>query len=359
MCSRQASDDEAADKRTKRSKRVLKRKDEQRESKMDKSITQLDIDEIRSFYRQSDGRQKRFRTIFDEFQRRLSDTYGITLPPGVRRLGRNMYQEINSDTPYVLEFIVSELLEKLGKTHETIEILNPEGMYNLCVGIGRTSAAKQENKQNQNARPYAFQKIIVKGDVGSFYGGMPIDRYLIHHIRGSVGRSFMDNAKQGKIIVDNVADESAAQVNSGARFLFKDYVGPRLGWGQRGGSIVTLKNLPFNAGLFAAGGTILTLGDEIDEEIGSGMLEGRNYTPRTHRNIGGRDAGVRPVGPEDYRFIAEALNPFIEELDIATQGRGRISQELFNETNPALSINGMSYDFSRYHVVVPKRTLQD
>lgn len=309
----------------------------------------LDINKLRELYIATETPRKRYREIFEDLQKTIMETYGFELPEGIRRLSRNMYHEINSDTPYVLDGLTHGLIEKMGQEHETIIIKNPAGIYNLCAGLGGSSL--------ESNTEFLLKNIIVEGDVGLFYGGYAANRYVTHHIKGSAGRSFMDNAQQGKAIIEGIADDSAAQVNHGADFLFKDLVGPRLAWAQRGGNVVTLNNLPYNAGMFMAKGTIITLGEKVEDDIGPGILGGTIYTPINHDKILGKGAAIIPVRPEDYARIAGALNPFIEELGISIDGE-KIDHTRFNHDNPMLEINGKMYDFSKYFTILPKRDLK-
>ena len=275
----------------------------------------IDLDEIMKIASPEEGS---FRSKYNNINLALKK-YGVEIPEHIARAARDMYQDITITTPYILEFIVNSLLDKA--EDDTILIKNPNGIYNLCCG-----KTKVDN-------------IIVEGDVGPFYGAFSTNKY--HHIKGCAGRSFMDNAYSGKVVVEGIADDSAAQVNHGAKFLFKGYTGPRLGWAQRSGFIVTLDNLPFNAGLFMAGGFILTLGENIEAEQGPDMMAGAIYTPKATKENLGKKTCSKQLEQADYDNIASALDTFKEELDISDQ------------FDPAqMMINGKRYDFSKYYKIV-------
>lgn len=303
---------------------------------------EVDIDKIRDLAKEIGTDGRRFKEVFGNVKNNVEEKYGISLSEHLYRLARDMYHAVTPDVPYVLEFIVSELIDNAGQEYGSVIILNPKGIYNLCCGLGRSAVASSG---------YRLAEVIVNGDVGSFYGGYSANRYFFHHIKGNAGRSFMDNAQQGNVILEGVADDSAAQVNHGANFLFKRYVGPRLAWGQRGGNIITLENLPFNAGLFMAGGNIITLGDKIEGELGPDMQEGRIYTPKISSNTLGIGTFFTGMEIEDYTRIADALYPFLKELGIEEENL----HEHFNSGKTTLRINGEKYDFSKYYKIMPQR----
>ena len=310
--------------------------------KMDKKTYTLDIDYIRGLNKKIESNNKKFKEAFGNIKNIVKEEFGINIPEHLRRLSIDMYKEIRLDTPYVLDFVVKGIVESVGQEYEQIVIKNPKGIYNLCAGLGSSSVV--------NGSKFSLEEIIVEGDVGTYYGALSADRQFSHTIKGCAGRSFMDNCRKGKIIVEGIADDGAAQVNHGAYFLFEEKVGPRLACLQRSGGVVTLKNLPFNTGLYMTGGNILTLGDDIEDEIGPDMKEGRIYVPKLNSNILGKGAVGVQIQAEDYGRIFDVLKPFSKELDI--------SADCLNENNPVMMINGMEYNFSKYYKIMPKNLLE-
>ncbi|HLC96444.1 MAG TPA: hypothetical protein VJH97_03925 [Candidatus Nanoarchaeia archaeon] len=298
----------------------------------------LDLNEIRDMNGVTETPSK-FQEAFLAIKEKTEKQFGVKLHDGMRRISRDMYHSVTPKTPFMLQFIVAEIIDALGQNNEKLSIKNPLGVYNLCAGIGRSYTL---------GKGWTLGRVVTEGDVGSFYGSHSADVDMVHHVHGCAGRSFMNNALQGMGIVDGVADEGAGQVNHGASILIKGKAGARLGWGQRAGNIVTLKNIPLNAGLFMAGGSIITLGDEVDEELGPDMQEGTIYVPYAHDHICGKGAACKKIEEIDYARIKDALKPFEQELNI-------IGLTEFNQNTTFLTVDGKALDFSKFYKILPER----
>jgi glutamate synthase domain-containing protein 3 len=175
-----------------------------------------------------------------------------------------------------------------GSGIERVEILNPDGMHSIAVGL--------------NARI----DVHIRGHAGYFIAGMNQQANVTIH--GNVGWSVAENMMSGKVHVHGHASESAGASAHGGILIIDGDASSRCGISLKGGDIVVGGSVGHFSAFMAQAGHLVVCGD-AGPNLGDSLYEARIYVRGRIHSLGS-DAKIEPMTAEDdeivQRLLAEA-----------------------------------------------------
>jgi glutamate synthase domain-containing protein 3 len=198
------------------------------------------------------------------------------LPPTAARqfdLSRSSVRELN-------QFLHRDLA---GVEH--VEILHPNGMHNLAVGVD------------------ADVRIDIRGHAGYFIGGMNKRARITVH--GSVGWSVAENIMSGSVRVRGNASECAAASGHGGLVVIEGNASSRCGISMKGCDIVVGGSVGHVSAFMAQAGRLVVCGD-AGPSLGDSLYEAVLYIRGKVHSLGA-DAQEEPMQESDVADVGDLL----------------------------------------------------
>lgn len=166
-----------------------------------------------------------------------------------------------------------------------IEILHPNGMHNLAVGVD------------------ADVDIDIRGHAGYFIGGMNKRARITVH--GSVGWSVGENIMSGLVRVRGNASECAAASGHGGLVVIEGNASSRCGISMKGCDIVVGGGVGHASAFMAQAGRLVVCGD-AGPGLGDSLYEAVLYVRGKVHSLGA-DAQEEPMQEFDLAGIGDLL----------------------------------------------------
>jgi len=180
------------------------------------------------------------------------------------------------------QYLHHELPSNLSK----IEILNPNGLHNIAVGLDMPVM------------------VDVLGHAGYFLGGMNKQAEIIVH--GNVGWSIAENMISGRIWVKGFASECAGASAHGGLLFIEGSASSRCGISLKGGEIVVGEHVGHMSAFMAQAGHLVICGD-AGPGLGDSLYEAIIYIRGKIQSLGA-DAREEPMELDDYAKVKELLS---------------------------------------------------
>lgn len=182
---------------------------------------------------------------------------------------------------------LNAFLHRLGPANDIrmIEVLNPNGMHNLAVGLD-----------------WPVQ-IDIRGNAGYFVAGMNKQARVI--VQGSVGWSVAENIMSGEVRVKGSASECAAASGRGGLVVIEGDASSRCGISMKGCDIVVGGRVGHVSGFMAQAGHLVVCGD-AGAGLGDSLYEAIIYVRGRIRSLGA-DVQEEPMTAEDFARVASLL----------------------------------------------------
>src|SRR5579872_4565854 len=181
------------------------------------------------------------------------------------------------------QFLHHDLPKTGGGAH--VEILNPNGMHNLAVGLD------------------APAEIDIRGHAGYFIAGMNKQAHLTVH--GNVGWSVAENIMSGSVRVKGCASECAAASGHGGLVVIEGDASSRCGISMKGCDIVVGGSVGHMSAFMAQAGALVVCGD-AGVGLGDSLYEAVLYVRGRLHGLGA-DAREEPMTAEDLACVAGLL----------------------------------------------------
>jgi glutamate synthase domain-containing protein 3 len=188
-------------------------------------------------------------------------------------LSRSSVRELN-------QFLHHDLAEV-----QRVEILHPNGMHNLAVGID------------------ADVDIDIRGHAGYFIGGMNKRARITVH--GSVGWSVAENIMSGTVRVRGNASECAAATGHGGLVVIEGNASSRCGISMKGCDIVVGGSVGHVSAFMAQAGRLVVCGD-AGPALGDSLYEAVLYVRGKVHSLGA-DAQEEPLQDSDIAGLQDLL----------------------------------------------------
>lgn len=172
----------------------------------------------------------------------------------------------------------------LGGTRR-VEILHPNGMHNLAVGVD------------------ADIDIDIRGHAGYFIGGMNKRARITVH--GSVGWSVAENIMSGSVRVRGNASECAAASGHGGLVVIEGNASSRCGISMKGCDIVVGGSVGHVSAFMAQAGRLVVCGD-AGPGLGDSLYEAVLYVRGKVHSLGA-DAQEEPMQEADVVTVRDLL----------------------------------------------------
>jgi methylamine---glutamate N-methyltransferase subunit B len=168
---------------------------------------------------------------------------------------------------------------------DRVEILHPNGMHNLAVGVD------------------ADVQIDIRGHTGYFIGGMNKRARITVH--GSVGWSVAENIMSGIVRVRGNASECAAASGHGGLVIIEGNASSRCGISMKGCDIVVGGSVGHVSAFMAQAGRLVVCGD-AGPALGDSLYEAVLYVRGKVHSLGA-DAQEEPMQPADVAGLRDLL----------------------------------------------------
>lgn len=166
-----------------------------------------------------------------------------------------------------------------------VEILNPNGMHNLAVGLD------------------APADIDILGHAGYFIAGMNKRANVTVH--GNVGWSVAENIMSGTVRVKGCASECAGASGHGGLLVIEEDASSRCGISMKGCDIVVGGSVGHMSAFMAQAGTLVVCGD-AGGSLGDSLYEATIYVGGKINSLGA-DAREEPMTADDVTRVADLL----------------------------------------------------
>lgn len=180
------------------------------------------------------------------------------------------------------EFLHKELPKKSDKK---VEILNPDGVHSIAVGIDTDA------------------EVDIKGHGGYYVGGH--NKHANITVHGNVGWGVAENMMSGQVRVKGFASESAGASGHGGTLIIEGDASLRCGISMKGIDIVVGGNVGNFSCFMAQAGRLVICGDAGDA-LGDSLYEAVIYVRGKIKSLGA-DAQVEPMSDADYAAVKELL----------------------------------------------------
>ncbi len=167
-----------------------------------------------------------------------------------------------------------------------VEILNPEGLHNIAVGLT------------------VPVKINVLGHAGYFLAGM--NQHAEVTVQGNVGWSVAENMMSGTVRVKGFASECAGASAHGGLLVVEGSTSSRCGISMKGIDIVVGGSVGHMSAFMAQAGHLVICGD-AGAGLGDSLYEAVIYVRGRIHSLGA-DAREEPMSGRDNDKVAELLN---------------------------------------------------
>lgn len=166
-----------------------------------------------------------------------------------------------------------------------VEVLNPNGMHSLAVGID------------------APIEVNIRGHAGYFIGGMNQQASITVH--GNVGWSVAENIMSGTVRVKGCASECAGASGHGGLVVIEEDASSRCGISMKGCDIVVGGSVGHMSAFMAQAGTLVVCGD-AGPSLGDSLYEATIYVGGKIASLGA-DAQEEPMTKVDFDRVASLL----------------------------------------------------
>jgi glutamate synthase domain-containing protein 3 len=166
-----------------------------------------------------------------------------------------------------------------------VEILHPNGMHNLAVGLDVDA------------------DIDIRGHAGYFIAGMNKQARVTIH--GNVGWSVAENIMSGVVRVKGNASECAAASGHGGLLVIEGNASSRCGISMKGCDIVVGGSVGHASAFMAQAGRLVVCGD-AGAGLGDSLYEAVIYVRGTIHGLGA-DAQEEPMTDADFTPLADLL----------------------------------------------------
>ena len=166
-----------------------------------------------------------------------------------------------------------------------VEILNPNGMHNLAVGLD------------------APADIDILGHAGYFIAGMNKRANVTVH--GNVGWSVAENIMSGTVRVKGCASECAGASGHGGLLVIEEDASSRCGISLKGCDIVVGGSVGHMSAFMAQAGTLVVCGD-AGSSLGDSLYEATIYVGGKIHSLGA-DAQEEPMTATDVARVNDLL----------------------------------------------------
>ena len=166
-----------------------------------------------------------------------------------------------------------------------VEILNPNGMHNLAVGLD------------------APAEIDILGHAGYFIAGMNKRANVTVH--GNVGWSVAENIMSGTVRVKGCASECAGASGHGGLLVIEEDASSRCGISLKGCDIVVGGSVGHMSAFMAQAGTLVVCGD-TGSSLGDSLYEATIYVGGKIHSLGA-DAQEEPMTAADVTRVTDLL----------------------------------------------------
>lgn len=166
------------------------------------------------------------------------------------------------------------------------EILHPEGLHNLAVGVD------------------APVDITIRGHVGYFVGGM--NQHATITVEGNAGWSVAENMMSGHVRIKGFCSECAGASAHGGLLIIDGDASSRCGISLKGASIVVGGSVGHMSAFMAQAGVMLVCGD-AGGGLGDSLYEAVIYIRGKIHGLGA-DAREEPLDASDLQTIQNLLD---------------------------------------------------
>ena len=166
-----------------------------------------------------------------------------------------------------------------------VEILNPNGMHNLAVGLDAPAA------------------IDILGHAGYFIAGMNKQANVTVH--GNVGWSVAENIMSGTVRVKGCASECAGASGHGGLLVIEEDASSRCGISMKGCDIIVGGSVGHMSAFMAQAGTLVVCGD-AGSSLGDSLYEATIYVGGKIHSLGA-DAKEEPMTDKDVAHVRGLL----------------------------------------------------
>ena len=172
------------------------------------------------------------------------------------------------------------------KSLSRVEILNPNGLHNIAVGLD------------------APLRVDVRGHAGYFLGGMNRQAQIVVH--GNVGWSVGENMMSGEVRVKGFASQCAGASAHGGLLFIEGSASSRCGISLKGGDIVVGGHVGHMSAFMAQAGHLVICGD-AGAGLGDSLYEAVIYVRGRIHSLGA-DAREEPMAESDYSRVGQLLS---------------------------------------------------
>lgn len=180
---------------------------------------------------------------------------------------------------------VNEFLHHQLNGVRQVEVLNPDGMHSIAVGLD------------------APVEVHIRGHAGYFIAGM--NKQATVDIHGNVGWSVAENMMSGKVHVHGHASESAGASAHGGLLVIDGDASSRCAISLKGGDIVVGGSVGHFSAFMAQAGNLVICGD-AGPNLGDSLYEARIYVRGNIHSLGS-DAKIEPMTPTDCETVKRLL----------------------------------------------------
>jgi len=168
---------------------------------------------------------------------------------------------------------------------ERIEILNPDGLHSIAVGLDCDA------------------EIDILGHAGYFIAGMNKQARVTVH--GNVGWSVAENIMSGSVRVKGHASECAGSSGHGGLLVIEGDASSRCGVSMKGSDIVVGGSVGHFSAFMAQAGTLVVCGD-AGANLGDSLYEATIYVRGNIHSLGA-DAQLSEMEPTDFEKLSQLL----------------------------------------------------
>ncbi len=177
------------------------------------------------------------------------------------------------------------LHQQSAATAQPIQILNPNGMHNLAVGLDAPIAVE------------------IQGHAGYYAAGMNQQAEVT--IFGNAGPGVAENMMSGRVRVKGFASVSAGASAHGGLLVIEGDASLRCGISLKGADIVVGGSVGSFSAFMAQAGRLVICGDAGDA-LGDSLYEAVIYVRGQIKSLGA-DAQLEPMTDSDYAILADLL----------------------------------------------------
>jgi len=191
---------------------------------------------------------------------------------------------------------------------ERIEILNPDGLHSIAVGIDCDIAVE------------------ILGHAGYYIAGM--NKHASVTVRGNVGWSVAENMMSGNVRVQGHASESAGASGHGGLLVIEGDASSRCGISMKGCDIVVGGNVGHFSAFMAQAGTLVVCGD-AGPNLADSLYEATIYVRGKIHSLGS-DAQEEEMQAADFENVSRLLTAARIDCDAESFKRVASARSLYH-----------------------------